>query len=81
MEQVIFGGSGNALHSTDTEYEVFHNRRGIWDMSELTRIQIVSTGGKMKNIRVILNDAPGAGKSYTFMLRINGVNTALACNL
>jgi hypothetical protein len=35
--------------------------------------------GVLRNLYVALDGSPGVGKSYTFTVRLNGVNTALTC--
>lgn len=45
---------------------------------------VCSTGGTIDSLRVKLSGAPGtggSGKSYTFTLRKNGVDTALTCTI
>ena len=80
MEQVIFGGFNNLLNTTATEYASLAVGYE-WDPTEFYAEQIVSTSGKIKNLRVKLNDAPGAGKHYDFTLRVNGAPSALTLEI
>ncbi|GAJ18183.1 unnamed protein product, partial [marine sediment metagenome] len=61
MKQVIFGGRYNLLHSTNTEYNSLVGGWS-WSTSETYYYKIVSTDGKIKDLRVKLNDSPGVGK-------------------
>lgn len=79
MEQVIVGGYNDGLGAIATEYNAVQGGN-TWQAQELRRWEIVTTPGKIKNLRVELRDgAPGAGKSYTFHLRVNGANSTLTC--
>jgi len=78
MEQVIFGGVKNPLDDFFTEYNTLFGG-ATWDSTEGLEGFIVSTPGKIKNLRVKLDGAPGAGTSYTFTLMVNGVPSLLTC--
>jgi len=73
MEQVIIAGAYNLLHSTNTEYQSISSGSSSWkpSTSEHYVAQCISSPGKLKNLRVELNDSPGEGKSYTFTIRLN----------
>ena len=49
--------------------------------AELQCYQVIPTAGKIKNMYIRLDGAPGAGTSYNFRLRIDGVDTALQANV
>lgn len=46
-----------------------------------SRLGIVASAGTLKNLRVELSAAPGAGKSYAFTLRLNQANTSVTCTV
>jgi len=81
MKQVIFGGGYyDLLHDTNTEYNSLIGMKW-WELGEPYMIKLVSTDGVIKNLRVMLTGAPGAGKHYTFTLRVNGALTALTFDI
>ena len=47
--------------------------------TEYYQRQVCPTSGTFSDLRVELSVAPGTGCSYTYTLRVNGVNTALTC--
>jgi len=86
MQQVLIGGVFGLLHAVNTQYSLISG--GIaWTTTKDVRAQTISTSGKLKNLRVKLNDTPGGGtKTYTFTLhRAVGTgawaNTALTCTV
>lgn len=76
MEQPLVAGYGDALSSESTEYNSC-SAGSTWNVTEQNRQQVAASAGKLTNFYVELHGSPGAGKSYTFTLRINGVDTAL----
>lgn len=80
MEQLLTGGYYNPLNSTVTEYNYLVGG-DLWNATQLQVIQLVSTDGKIKQLRVKLNGSPGAGKKYTFTLMKNGNPTALTFDI
>jgi len=48
---------------------------------ENVRQTTIFQGGVLRNLYVRLDGVAGAGKSYTFAVRINGVDTALTCQI
>lgn len=52
---------------------------GAWNGTEGNRQQVMPTAGTFRNLRVKMNGTPGAGKSYTFMVRKNGADTSVTC--
>lgn len=80
MEQVIFAGYNDSLPHEVTEYNSLQSGL-LWWASEVEVRQIVSTGGKIKNLRVKVTAGPGVGKSWTFTLMLNGVATALTVTI
>lgn len=73
-DQVVVGNSAFALSASATRYNSFC---GI--LSSTARQCIVSSDGNIKNLRIVLTSAPGAGKSFTFTVQKNLVDTALTC--
>lgn len=80
MEQVIFGGVQNQVPTTPTEYTTLWGA-ALWNANEDTRRGIVSADGVIKNLRVMLDGSPGAGKHYTFTVMLNGAPTALTLDI
>jgi hypothetical protein len=56
------------------------NYSGSWSLTE-TGLDVGGRPGKIRRIYAKLGAAPGAGKSWTFALRINGVTSALAVTI
>ena len=80
MEQVLFGGWYDLLDPTATEYASLVSGYN-WTETEQWRTKVVSTDGVIKNFRGRLSDSPGAGKKYTFTLRVNYAPTALTFDI
>lgn len=81
MKQIILGGGGTSVpHATLVRYNAL---QGIdyWYTTELYMGQLVSIAGTLKGFRVRLSAAPGAGKSYTFRLRVNGANSTIVVTI
>lgn len=88
MKQVLVGGIYSLLNITTTEYNVVTGAISwVAGGIKFQVAQAISTPGKLKNLRVELNDTPGGGsKTYTFTLhRAVGTggwaNTALTCTV
>jgi len=81
MEQVIFGGSSSdLLHDTNTNYNSLTGK-AWWVGTEWTYSNLMSPGGKIKCLRVKLDDAPGGTDKYTFTVMLNGAPTALTLEI
>lgn len=86
MEQPLIAARYDLLNTTITEYNMVLGS-DTWYDNENRVGMAISTPGKLKNLRVELNDTPGGGtKTYTFTLRrAVGVgawgNTALTCTV
>lgn len=80
MEQFISGGYYDKLGNTTTRYNTLQGGAS-WHIFEYNRYKIVTTGGKIKDLRVKLDGSPGAGKSYDFTLMLNGTPTALTLEI
>lgn len=82
MEQVIFAGQGVAGPSTSETQYTSLVAGGGWTATESYTKKVISTGGKIKDLRIKLYMAtPGAGKSYTFTLMVNGNPSALTVTI
>lgn len=74
-ESNIVGNSrASQLDTAATQYVAFGGRPPIG--TETTARTVVPTGGTVKNFRVKLQTAPGAGKSRSFTIVKNGTDTA-----
>lgn len=87
MEQVIIGGNYDLLRTTNTEYNIVVGEGYAWATTPdaWSFATCIPTAGKLKNLRVELNDVPGTG-TYVFTLhRAVGIgawaNTALTCEV
>ena len=80
MEQVFFGGYYGNLHTTLPLFNVVEGSE-LWRTPDFYVRQLVSTDGVIKQLRVRLDGAPGAGKKYTFVLILNGNPTALTFDI
>ncbi|KKL85980.1 hypothetical protein LCGC14_1949290, partial [marine sediment metagenome] len=80
MKQVIFGGNNNSLNASTVRYESLVLDGG-WTATEANVYKLVSADGFIKKLRVRLSTAPGAGKSFTFVLMLNGSPTALSVEI
>lgn len=58
---------------------------GTWGAETLAneaRVQqVISHGGTLRNLYVVVNTGPGAGKSWVVTVRVNGVNSLLTCTI
>lgn len=77
---MIFGGYYDLLPTAATEYNSLLPGK-VWHATEYYSYGLVSTDGVIKNLRVKLNDSPGAGKHYDFTLMVNGAPTALTLEI
>lgn len=81
MRQVIFGGTTNvSLDDTATEYNSIVGAYS-WGTTIFWAQKLVSTGGKIKSMRIKLTGAPGAGTHYDFTLLVNGAPSALTVEI
>lgn len=81
MEQVIIGGFDSSLNATTTEYNSLVGGY-LWGTTQFNARKVVSTSGKIKNLRVkLVTGSPGAGKSYAFTLMLNGAPSALTLTI
>jgi len=83
MSQIILGGEPQSapLNSGTTVYGGIYGRT-FFDVTDDTYYrEICPCAGTIKNLYVKLTGAPGAGKSYTFTLCVNGTPSALTCTI
>ena len=68
MKQIIIGGNASSLSNTDTLYQSVHGTGyGIsWASYSTWRYVLSPLDATIKNFRVTLDSAPGAGTSYKF---------------
>lgn len=78
MQQVLIG---NALLNTPST--VYYGIAGncVANTTEGSSEQVCAATGTVSSLYVSLGTAPGAGKTRTFTLRKNGVDTALTCSI
>jgi len=81
MDSVIFAGYPDPLNKTDATTEYNSVAGGYtWLSGTAARSQVVSTAGKIKNLHIELDAAPGTGDdTYTFTLMYDGSPSALTC--
>jgi len=82
MEQVILGGT--RFYALDTSATPYYNTLmggNTWSNLENRRYQVVPCAGTLSNLRLKLSAAPGAGKSYTFVVRKNGADTDITVTI
>lgn len=77
---IIIGGYNNLPSATLITYNSLE-AGFAWDTNEGNKIQIVTRSGTIKNLHILLDTAPGAGKSRTFTLRVNEADTTLTCTI
>lgn len=75
-ESIILGGTSDDLHNSTTEFNILQPGlyNSLWDDAEIKRYQLgqVCT---VKKLYIVLSGPPGAGKAYTFTVRIAGANS------
>lgn len=77
MEQVFFDFRGGLPEMSDDFIALVPDAHG----TETDSLTLVSTAGKIKNLRIVLSAAPGAGNSRIFTLYVNGAPSALTCTI
>jgi hypothetical protein len=76
---VIGGGTGatDLANGNNNFVPVFNN--GIFANNEGAAAQVMPVAGTISQLNVRLSGTPGAGRQYTFFLRVNGADTSLTC--
>ena len=79
MKQVLIAGEYLVMNIVDASCMGGLAQGGGWVRiaEEVAVTAIVTTPGTISNLRMVLSAAPGAGKTWTFAVRKNGVDTAL----
>lgn len=84
-EFTIYFQSGNTVGPNQTVYIYcmqLYPPEGYDSVETNTGVRFLATrAGTLKNLYVHVNTPPGLGETFTFRLRINGVNTALTCTI
>ena len=80
MRQVIIGGKFDSLNNAATEYNWITGGES-WHPTEALKQMLVSTAGILVNLHVKLDGSPGAGKTWTFTLMVNGSPSALTFDI
>ena len=83
MKQLSGCGSATSMTNTATRYQgVFSaNNHGVWNSTEANIRAVCPAAGTLRNFKVNLATAPGTGKSWTFTIRKNGVDTGLTLTI
>ncbi len=69
--------------TSSASYNAFTNGLTAWDKSESTNVNVAGGDGPwtLEQWRITLTNPPGAGNSWTFTLRVNEADTALAVTI
>jgi len=79
---ILMGGGGaTQLDSGTTEYGCLIGVDHSLNATETAHGVCIGFDGKLKNLKVALSGAPGAGKNYVFMIRKGGASTTLTCSI
>lgn len=79
MRTVLIGGYNDALSNAGSEYNCLSG--GFeWNGTYTWRIQPIPTAGAISKLKVTLSAAP-TNQKYTFTLMVNGVASALTCDV
>jgi len=79
-ESLIVGGQRYSLNTGAVRYSSFGGGSS-WSSLEAARTSCVSAKGTIRNLYIEIMTAPGVGASWTFVLRVNGVATALSVKI
>ena len=80
MDQVLFGNAKDNLNGSTVEYDMLAGGFG-WHATENRRFAIMPSAGTISKLRIVMDGAPGAGTSYTFVLMVDGVASALTVTI
>ena len=74
--------TGSSTFAASTQYlPAFGGNGGTVPTTEAGSEEVSSINGTLKDMYIQLGTAPGAGKSRTFVVRVNGADTALTCTI
>lgn len=76
MRSKIISGTPNTISTAAVNYAPIFKSQGAWNSAETVQFQVMPMNGILSNFRVVLSAAPGSGRSYTFVIRKNGADTA-----
>ena len=78
--QTIISGTADApVRDGTAEYStLMGDGDTVWHATEANRESIISTPGKLTNLKVSVKTAPSAGKSWTFTIRLGNAGGAMA---
>lgn len=76
----VYGGVPNSVDATATEYAQFSGTAQAWGAVGQANTPM-PIDGLVGNLRVVLETAPGSGKSWTYTLYKNSVATALTVTI
>ena len=79
MQQVITGGLGVALTNNATSYIYPYGHVSPADATITNSSVLVPEAGVLSGLRIVIDGAAGAGKSYTFTMYVNGIASTLTC--
>jgi hypothetical protein len=80
--QLLFGGIySNSPSNSVASYNSLANYGTTWGAEDYYRKQVIPTGGTLSSWYIKLAAAPGAGKSFVFTVRLNGVSAALTITI
>lgn len=80
MKQVIFGGTSVNLDATATEYDRVIGGAG-WTGTRTNRLWEIQGGFTVRNLRIELENAPGAGNSFVFTLMDGSSGTVVTVTI
>ncbi|KKN75609.1 hypothetical protein LCGC14_0378470 [marine sediment metagenome] len=80
MKQRIWGNAGDNYHASTVEYASVERFTGLRS-TESHRYTVCPASGTMSGLNVQLGGAPGAGKSITFVLMVNGSPSTLTVTI
>lgn len=76
----VYGGAPASVDNTTTEYAQFSGAAQAWGAVGQANTPM-PIDGRVGNLRVVLETAPGSGKSWTYTLYKNSVATALTVTI
>jgi hypothetical protein len=80
--QILFSGYPDALPNTDTWTEQNTLSGGyVWSGTAFAATQVISSSGKLKNLRVELSANVAGGGYYTFTVLYDGAGSAVTFNI
>jgi hypothetical protein len=79
---IISGTADDPVATGTTEYScLMGDGNSAWTSTENARKGLIATGGILKNFKVRVGVAPGAGNSWTFAIRVSGADSNLSVSI